>query len=170
MLVEQTPAYTAPEVKAIFKTATELWMNNTCIDFREDETEEAEDLLLVFKEHGCWAELGRQGGWQLLSLDDDCKQVGIIAHEIGHALGFWHTQSRYDRNQFITVFRKNIKLLRYLKEVIIRADKEITFGISMSKEKTARFSLKCVVHSVSQLRTNWYGNNIFGRFSFVMQK
>ncbi|KAK6011922.1 astacin [Ostertagia ostertagi] len=62
--------------KAAFKKAAELWMNYTCIDFKEDEDEEAEDLLLVFKEHGCWAEVGRQGGWQLLSLgDSNCETV-----------------------------------------------------------------------------------------------
>ncbi|KAK6026247.1 hypothetical protein OSTOST_07834, partial [Ostertagia ostertagi] len=34
-----------------------------------------DDLLLVFKEHGCWAEVGRQEGWQLLSLGKDCDTV-----------------------------------------------------------------------------------------------
>ncbi|PIO68058.1 astacin [Teladorsagia circumcincta] len=33
----------------------------------------------------------------------------MVAHEIGHALGFWHTHARYDRNDFITVLRKNVK-------------------------------------------------------------
>ncbi|KAK6029767.1 astacin [Ostertagia ostertagi] len=56
--------------KAAFKKAAELWMKDTCIDFEEDSQEEAEDLLLVYKEHGCWAEVGRQGGWQLLSLGE----------------------------------------------------------------------------------------------------
>ncbi|PIO68057.1 hypothetical protein TELCIR_10171 [Teladorsagia circumcincta] len=61
--------------KVAFKQAAELWMNNTCIDFIEGLEEEAEDLLLVFKEHGCWAEVGRQGGWQLLSLGTGCNTV-----------------------------------------------------------------------------------------------
>ncbi|PIO68056.1 astacin [Teladorsagia circumcincta] len=29
-------------------------------------------------------------------------------HEIGHALGFWHTHARYDRDDFITVLKRNI--------------------------------------------------------------
>ncbi|PIO66025.1 astacin [Teladorsagia circumcincta] len=58
--------------KAAFRKAAELWMNDTCIDFIEDLEEEAEDLLLVFSEYGCWAEVGRQEGWQLLSLGEGC--------------------------------------------------------------------------------------------------
>ncbi|KAK6009820.1 hypothetical protein OSTOST_25222, partial [Ostertagia ostertagi] len=61
--------------KNCFRKAAELWMKDTCINITEDPNEEAEDLLLVFKEHGCWAEVGRQEGWQLLSLGKDCDTV-----------------------------------------------------------------------------------------------
>ncbi|KAK6014680.1 hypothetical protein OSTOST_19933, partial [Ostertagia ostertagi] len=36
--------------KEAFKNATYLWMNDTCIDFKEDETEESEDIILVYKD------------------------------------------------------------------------------------------------------------------------
>ncbi|KAK6011501.1 astacin, partial [Ostertagia ostertagi] len=48
------------EAIKVFRKAVELWTNNTCINFEEDKEETAEDLLLVYKEHGCWAEVGRQ--------------------------------------------------------------------------------------------------------------
>lgn len=38
-----------------------------------------------------------------------CFQLGILFHEIGHALGFRHEQSRFDRDSFVKVYRENIQ-------------------------------------------------------------
>ncbi|PIO63313.1 astacin, partial [Teladorsagia circumcincta] len=97
------------KTEEVFRKAAQLWRDNTCIEFIEDKEEKAEDLLVVIKEHGCWSEVGRQGEWQFLSLGQNCDRIGVAAHEIGHALGFWHTHSRYDRNQFVKVFLKFIE-------------------------------------------------------------
>lgn len=52
--------------------------------------------------------VGRVGGKQDLSLADPCQRVGIIEHEFMHALGFWHEQSRVDRDEYVTVRWENI--------------------------------------------------------------
>ncbi|PIO55799.1 astacin [Teladorsagia circumcincta] len=82
------------------------WSKGVSYFFDDSATQ---DSIRVFAEDGCWSFVGRLGGVQNLSLGQGCESIGTAAHEIGHALGFFHTHSRYDRDQFITVDEQNIK-------------------------------------------------------------
>jgi astacin (peptidase family M12A)/VCBS repeat protein len=55
----------------------------------------------------CNSKVGRDGGRQYIRLAPGCD-TGAAIHEIGHALGLWHEQSRHDRNDFVTVHWENI--------------------------------------------------------------
>ncbi|KAE9416543.1 hypothetical protein Angca_010276, partial [Angiostrongylus cantonensis] len=91
--------------KRVFRKAATLWSSDTCISFSESNT--ATDKIQVIKSGGCWSYVGRLGGSQGLSLGQGCETIGTAAHEIGHALGLFHTQSRHDRDNFITLYTEN---------------------------------------------------------------
>lgn len=59
----------------------------------------------------CWSSVGQQvskPGPQLLSVGPGCDKKGIIMHELMHAVGFWHEQSRTDRNKYVEVLWENV--------------------------------------------------------------
>ena len=69
-------------------------------------------MLTVLFGLRCWSNIGREysvPGAQELSIGEGCNTKGIITHELMHALGFWHEQSRTDRDDYIAVLWENIK-------------------------------------------------------------
>ena len=70
-------------------------------------------VVLIFLGNSCWSYVGKSykknNDFQELSLGPGCRHGGTIMHEMMHAVGFWHEQSRPDRNQYVEVFWENIK-------------------------------------------------------------
>jgi hypothetical protein len=64
--------------------------------------------FIVFEQQdGCWSFVGMRGGRQVISLGAGCG-LGAAIHEIGHAVGLWHEQSREDRDRFVRIIWANI--------------------------------------------------------------
>lgn len=56
---------------------------------------------------GNWSYIGMVGGRQYLSIYNWTYHY-IIMHELAHAAGFWHEQSRPDRDQYVSIKMKNV--------------------------------------------------------------
>jgi hypothetical protein len=53
--------------------------------------------------------VGRQGGGQYIKCGLKGYKAGSIAHEILHTVGFWHEQSRLDRDHYVRIIWDNIE-------------------------------------------------------------
>ncbi|MEM7104080.1 MAG: M12 family metallopeptidase [Bacteroidota bacterium] len=70
---------------------------------RNDE----DDYVLFVPSDGCSSYVGRQSGLQPINISSWCEK-GSIMHEILHAAGFYHEQSRNDRDEHVEIKEENI--------------------------------------------------------------
>ncbi|XP_014672766.1 PREDICTED: zinc metalloproteinase nas-30-like isoform X2 [Priapulus caudatus] len=95
--------------KGIIRWAINHWEQETCIRFKDmGPVVYYTDYILFYKGKGCSSEVGRNGQTQI-SLNVICISKQIVAHEIGHSLGFWHEQARQDRDDYLDVLWENIQ-------------------------------------------------------------
>uniref|UniRef100_A0A3B4ENA0 Metalloendopeptidase n=1 Tax=Pygocentrus nattereri TaxID=42514 RepID=A0A3B4ENA0_PYGNA len=88
--------------KGVIMKAFEQYRLKTCIDYKPWSGEE--NYISVFKGNGCFSSVGnRHVGKQALSIGAGCDRIATIEHEFLHALGFWHEQSRSDRDDYVTI-------------------------------------------------------------------
>ncbi|PSN43912.1 Zinc metalloproteinase nas-4 [Blattella germanica] len=111
-----SPLYDITDYVTIYRAVT-TFNYMTCVRF-VPWNEKSKDFLLIWpvkKPKGCWSYVGRYGGPQVVSLQPpDAKGPNCLGgegraiHELMHALGIFHEQSRADRDEFVDVKLENI--------------------------------------------------------------
>lgn len=85
--------------------AIDHWESRTDIRFIQRTTQD--NYITFTDDGGCYSYVGMIGGNQWISIGLGCT-TGSTIHEIGHALGLWHEQSRADRDDFVLIHTSNI--------------------------------------------------------------
>uniref|UniRef100_A0A3B4EZE4 Metalloendopeptidase n=1 Tax=Pundamilia nyererei TaxID=303518 RepID=A0A3B4EZE4_9CICH len=103
----------------------------TCVSFRPQSRER--DFLDIQSRDGCYSFVGRRGGGQIVSLRrQGCVFHQIVQHEVLHALGFDHEQTRSDRDQHVRILLENTTITICLTTVCLHP----RFAFSRDREPT----------------------------------
>lgn len=119
----------------------------TCVKFVEWNGI-TKDFLLIWPikyPKGCWSYVGRTGGAQIVSLQppnhrsSNCLGTeGRAIHELMHALGIFHEQSRADRDRFVKIHWDNI-LPKYKNNFEKQSLKNATYAFEYDYESIMHY-------------------------------
>ncbi|XP_035211008.1 astacin-like metalloprotease toxin 5 [Stegodyphus dumicola] len=96
-----------PQIPQI-KEAMQHYADKTCIRFVPKEDKDMQ-YIRIFPGRGCYSHVGKTLNDQPLSLGAGCFKFGIIVHELGHSVGFYHEHSRSDRDDYLNIHYENIQ-------------------------------------------------------------
>ncbi|KAK0409239.1 hypothetical protein QR680_004426 [Steinernema hermaphroditum] len=165
-----------PHVRNKIRAAINFWEQNTCVRFKENG--DGQPKIRFYRGAGCFSNVGKiwTAKEQDLSIGKRCEHFGIIAHEIAHALGFYHEQSRYDRDQYLSLNLWNVKrqaisnFRKETPETNINYDLPYDFGSDMhySEEGFAINKMRPVMVARDSLHQHTMGQRIAPSFLDVL--
>ncbi|KAJ8340228.1 hypothetical protein SKAU_G00348610 [Synaphobranchus kaupii] len=93
--------------KTIIERGLQSFGTSTCVQFRRRTNQR--DFVHIQSRSGCYSFVGRRGSGQVVSLSrQGCIYYQIVQHELLHALGFNHEQTRSDRDQHVRILYQNV--------------------------------------------------------------
>lgn len=128
------------KVKGNIRDAMNQYMQKSCVHFQPRTTETA--YILFTKGKDCSSSfIGCSGKKEEISLGAGCQSLGVIVHEIGHALGLIHEHMRTDSELFVFIHDNNIE-----------PGYETQFAISLENRNLTPYDYDSIMH---------YGTNPF---------
>lgn len=106
---EIAPAFSATQSAAIVQAMTDWSTAAPGVSFRPAVSSDSSRIRFELSTTACNSYAGRQGGTQTINLAAGCLTDFRTHHEIGHALGLQHEQSRPDRASFVSIAYGNIR-------------------------------------------------------------
>ncbi|XP_060806699.1 zinc metalloproteinase nas-4 isoform X1 [Amyelois transitella] len=102
--------YFSSEQRDLIMQAIDDYHRMTCLHF-VPRSRQTDYIVIQNKNTGCWSSVGRIGGRQEVNLQSPgcLTKKGTVLHELLHAIGFMHEQSRPERDDFVTVWYSNVK-------------------------------------------------------------
>ncbi|XP_002052173.3 seminal metalloprotease 1 [Drosophila virilis] len=86
---------------------------NSCLIFKEATSDQPYYVNVTSEAGGCYSYVGHRNAIQQLNLqnyalNEGCFRLGTIVHEFLHALGFYHQQSTWNRDDYVRIAEENI--------------------------------------------------------------
>merc|ERR1719153_745953 len=112
-----------PYLRGVLKQVFDEFHKHTCLRFIEDKTKDHDRTphIKFVDGPGCSSPVGRRleqtfngryVGNKIMVHNEEtssCWHFGIILHEVTHSIGFFHEQSRPDRDNYVDIVWENIK-------------------------------------------------------------
>jgi len=110
-IIDGGSSFTAANIQTITNAMRRIeQQTNNCIRFVQRTSQPT--WIRIYPGQGCWSYMGRTktSGAQDLSLQNPgCVSQSTAIHELLHAVGFAHEQTRPDRDNFVTINYNNIQ-------------------------------------------------------------
>ena len=99
--------------RVIIRNSLDIMSTDVCLDFIEVSVGSSDYTYAIAMFKGnpgtCYSYVGRTSkGHSPLSLGQGCAEITVVQHEVMHALGILHEQSRPDRDGHVLLHKANI--------------------------------------------------------------